>query len=122
MEKDILTEMLEKQYRLLDKHSRLLATPILTGTYPVSCQCCTDENGRMAPYKISFECEAGLSHIWTDIQLSKYHNWGLFWVYTGITLDEVFHYRFRLKYYKLTRKWELKILLNSTSKTTYIKE
>lgn len=39
MEKDILTEMLEKQYRLLDKHSRLLATPILTGTYPVSCQC-----------------------------------------------------------------------------------
>ena len=120
MEKDILTEMIEKQYRLLDKHSRLLATPILTGIYSVTCECCTDENGRIAPYKISFECDAGLSHNWTNMQIMKSHNWGLFRVYKGMTMDEVFHYRFRLKYYKLTRKWELKILLNSTSKKAYI--
>ena len=122
MEKDILTEMYEKQYRLLDKHSRLLAAPILTGIYLVTCQCRTDENGRMTPYKINFECEAGLSHNWTDMQILACHNWGLFRVYTGITHDEVFHYRFRLKYYKLSHKWELKILLSSTSKIAYIKE
>lgn len=122
MGKDILTELYEKQYRLLDKQSRLLATPILTGTYPASCQCDTDEKRRMTPYKINFECEAGLSHIWTNIQISTCHNWGLFRVYTGITHDEVFHYRFRLKYYKLTRKWELKILLSLTPKKAYIEE
>ena len=76
----------------------------------------------VAPYKISFECEAGLSHNWTNMQIMKSHNKGLFSVYKGMTLDEVFHYLFRLKYYKLTHKWELKKLLNLTSITAYIKE
>ena len=122
MGKDILTELYEKQYRLLNKHSRLLATPILNGIYQVTCQCYRNDKGRMTPYKISFECEAGLSHIWTDIQVSKYHNWGLLRVYTGITHDEVFHYHFKLSYSILSREWKIKILLNSTSKTVHIKE
>lgn len=115
-----MTESIEKQYRILKKSRLLQLTPILSGTYSVSCQYYTDIKRRMIPYRISFECEAGIAHIWTNIQIFTCNNWGLFSSYTGITNDEIFHYRFRLKYYKLTNKWELRILLNSTSKKAYL--
>ena len=96
MEKDILSEMTEKQYQTLEKHSRIMATPILNGSYHASCQSYINEKGKLAPWRISFESD-GLLHIWNNIRISSCHNWGLCRVYTGLTRDEVFHYRFRLK-------------------------
>ena len=115
-----MSDLIERQYRLLDNFNRLKSTPILSGNYPVSCKCNINERGDIIPLEINFTGKEGVTYCWNNIRLSTWQKFWILQIYTGFTRDDIIHYRFKLYYNKLSCKWKVKILLNSTDKNVYL--